>query len=148
LWDSPIVEKLSREVELLEKAARKTWKWDEFEKASQKLEELSYWDANVYEWKTLRTHIDMWKTKTIDMKWEAYTEWKLNDIITKAKKEGYDSVVLKNSADAVNTPIGWWKRTVDELSDVIAVFDAKNIKTEAQLKKIREQSYLTLKRKP
>ena len=140
LWDSPIVERLSREVATLEKEARKTWKWGKYEKANQKLEELTFWDENIYKWKVLKTHIDMWKTRTINMKWQAYTEWKLNNIITQAKKEWYDSVVLKNSADAVWTPIGWWKRPIDELSNVIAIFDSKNIKTESQLTDIRNKA--------
>lgn len=140
LWDAPEVDKLAREVEELEKTAKRTWKREKHDRKLQELEDLAYSDANNYEWGVLWVDIKLWKNKVVDMKWEAYKESQLNDIITKAKKEWYDSVTLKNSADAVNTPIWWWARWEDEISDVIAVFDAKNIKTESQLRKIREEA--------
>ena len=57
-----------------------------------------------------------------DFKGNEYRERTYNDIIAEAKNNGYDGVIFKNTFDASN-------QKTNEMTDVVAVFDNKNIKS-------------------
>jgi|GEM_PF-2188427 len=81
--------------------------------------------SRVYE-----TYLHMKKTYVYDFKGKAYRDVTFSDIMDKAKKEGYDSVLFKNVNDAYGSAVNPIK------ADIYAVFDASQIKTKEQMAEI------------
>jgi hypothetical protein len=61
-----------------------------------------------------------------DMEGTRYSPWVYSDAIDRAKKAGYDGVVIKNTYDG-GSPSQWHDEDKDDLTDVYIVFDAEQI---------------------
>jgi len=129
LGDMPKVDAQQELVNRLEKQAHITGNWSVYDKAVQKLEEFAYSEENkVFKGDVREAYLDMKKPFVVDMKGRAFNEGESYKIIQQAKKQGYDGVIYKNVADAVETEKGTGARPESEWSDVSVVFSEKQIK--------------------
>ena len=71
-------------------------------------------------------YLDMKNPLVHDMKGEGFRDISYKKLIEQAKKDGNDSVVIKNTYDAMNP-------AADELTDIHIVFDKSQIQTKSQL---------------
>lgn len=94
------------------------------------------WQAESFWKKIHQVYLDIKNPKIIDAKWKSYSEMKdkINDLVEKANKSKHDWIIIKNYKDA-------WLYSEDYIeADTYIVFDENQIKTESQLKQIREQA--------
>ena len=128
------VAELQARQEAAEKLAQRTGKESDWQKSYKLTEELENFyfdevrDARKTNAKVMKVFLDVKKTKTVDVD-GTITSGRVEELVSQAKKEGYDSLILKNVSD---NPEG----TVDFRSNHTLVFDPKNIKTRSQLEDI------------
>ncbi len=127
------LDNLQKKVDRLEKVAQRSrlssdWgkhqkALEEYEKVALSEEEKSF-KGNVKE-----VVLDMKNPLVKDFEGKAFQEGQAIELMVQAKEGGYDGVIFKNVADAVNTPIhDEYARPDREISNVYAVFDKNQIK--------------------
>src|SRR3990167_4956877 len=81
-------------------------------------------------------YLDMKNPKTVNLKGQEWGDFSFTEIIQIAKKEGYDSVLIRNVKDIA----GEVKQGVLPESDISIVFSKNQIKTKSQLTDFYEQA--------
>jgi hypothetical protein len=134
---------LRAEADRLETEARRTNNQDLFDKAARLSDQADNIELGQAREGTQVGNVQAFQLNinnplVVQKNGTAFNEKEAVDIIQQAKKDGYDSVIFRNVADAVDTPIGVSGKRPD--SEVYAVFDNAKIKTtEEYLKEIKDE---------
>ena len=132
--------KLRERAEILENQARRTGDSKLFDKAiklSNKADDIEIQNqrAGIFpKGQIVEASVQLKNPLVKDMGGKAFQEGGAIKAIQEAKQKGNDGVIFKNVADAVDTPIASKDiRPTEEISDVYAVFNQRQIKTKSQL---------------
>lgn len=132
------VEQMYQDYIKAENVARRSGKNSDWDKAQKLLEEYETFyfdttrDAKPTNAKVLEAYLEYKKPYTHNVD-GTITSGEVQEIVARAKKDGYDAVILKNVSD---NPEG----TIDFRSNHTIVFDPSKIKTRTQLEDIWKQA--------
>lgn len=135
--DSAAADALKTQADELEAIARRTNKqsdWDNYYTAYEKYENEALTASDYSDRRVIEAYVSLKKPYVFDYKGKRFIDEKNEEIINKARKEGYDGVIFKNVADNVETTYSLeYEPSARELSNITVPFDVKSIKTKAQL---------------
>ncbi len=109
-------------------SAEKKWDWDLADKITREIEVLDQSSRAWWLEIVMPIKIDKSKLFVYDASWKSMNQWRIDEVITKAKKEWYEWVTFKNIQDH---PEDASIKTTQHI-----IFDEKNIKTDSELKRI------------
>jgi len=110
----------------------KKWQWDKVDEAQREIERLDAEWRKTADEIVMKVNIKKENLLDYNADWKTMNQWKIAEIVAQAKKQWKDWVKFRNISDH---PEDASIKTTQYF-----IFDEWNIKTESQLKQIREKS--------
>ena len=132
------LDSLQSRMERLERVAQRSGlnsDWSKYQKALEEYEKLALSEEEAsFVGNVKEVFLYIRNPIVKDFGGKAFQEGQAVELMIRAKEGGFDGVVFRNVADAVNTPIqDRYIRPEREISNVYAVFNKSQIKTKSQL---------------